>query len=118
MVAATVITALAHTSLVPGNELDRTHGLDWYDSKARFYDSILLRTNSMDKKAGDYTWLSPYLWCAANPIRFTDPSGEEVENNNGIEFNLKLHDIRDYIGKEFREFYNIIRNDKLHTFVI
>ena len=58
-------------------ELDRTHGLDWYDSKARFYDSILLRTNSMDKKAGDYTWLSPYLWCAANPIRFTDFNGEE-----------------------------------------
>ena len=59
-------------------ELDRTHGLDWYDSKSRFYDSILLRTNSMDKKAGDYTWLSPYLWCAANPIRFTDPTGEEI----------------------------------------
>ena len=58
-------------------ELDRTHGLDWYDSQARFYDSILLRTNSMDKKAGDYTWLSPYLWCAANPIRFTDFNGEE-----------------------------------------
>ena len=115
MVAATVITALAHTSPVLGNvrsvvredgavvesneyypygglfsatpsvqpykygakELDRTHGLDWYDSKARFYDSILLRTNSMDKKAGDYTWLSPYLWCAANPIRFTDFNGEE-----------------------------------------
>ena len=113
MVAATVITALAHTSPVLGNgrsvvredgvvvesneyypygglfsatpsvqpykygakELDRTHGLDWYDSKARFYDSILLRTNSMDKKAGDYTWLSPYLWCAANPIHFTDPTG-------------------------------------------
>ena len=61
-------------------ELDRTHGLDWYDSKARFYDSVLLRTNSMDKKAGDYTWLSPYLWCAANPIRFTDPTGKFLES--------------------------------------
>ncbi len=59
-------------------ELDRTHGLDWYDSKARFYDPLLGRTNSMDKKAGDYTWLSPYLWCAANPIRFTDPDGRIV----------------------------------------
>ena len=121
MVAATVITALAHTSPVLGNvrsvvredgavvesneyypygglfsatpsvqpykygakELDRTHGLDWYDSKARFYDSILLRTNSMDKKAGDYTWLSPYLWCAANPIRFTDPTGMYLLNEDG-----------------------------------
>ena len=59
-------------------ELDRTHGLDWYDSKARFYDSILLRTNSMDKKAGDYTWLSPYSWCGGNPIKFVDPDGMDV----------------------------------------
>ncbi len=43
----------------------------------RFYDSLLLRTNSIDKKADDYNWLSPYLWCAANPIRFTDFNGEE-----------------------------------------
>ena len=57
-------------------ELDRTHGLDWYDSKARFYDPLLGRANSMDKKAGDYTWLSPYLWCAANPIKFVDPDGK------------------------------------------
>ena len=60
-------------------EFDRTHGLDWYDSKARFYDSILLRTNSVDKKAGDYTWLSPYLWCGGNPIKFVDPDGRKVE---------------------------------------
>ena len=123
MVAATVITALAHTSPVLGNgrsvvredgvvvesneyypygglfsatpsaqpykygskELDRTHGLDWYDSKARFYDPLLGRANSMDKKAGDYTWLSPYCWCAANPIRFTDPDGMALWqfNENG-----------------------------------
>ena len=57
-------------------ELDRTHGLDWYDSKARFYDPLLGRANSIDKKAGDYTWLSPYLWCAANPIKFVDPDGK------------------------------------------
>ncbi len=64
-------------------ELDRTHGLDWYDSQARFYDSVLLRTNSIDKKAGDYTWLSPYLWCAANPIHFTDPTGMYLLNEDG-----------------------------------
>ena len=71
-------------------ELDRTHGLDWYDSKARFYDSILLRTNSMDKKAGDYTWLSPYLWCAANPIRFTDPSGMYILGKDGQRVSLNM----------------------------
>ena len=74
---------VATTKTTFGNELDRTHGLDWYDSKARFYDSVLLRTNSMDKKAGDYTWLSPYSWCAANPIRFTDPTGMYLLNEDG-----------------------------------
>ena len=74
---------VATTKTTFGNELDRTHGLDWYDSKARFYDSVLLRTNSVDKKAGDYTWLSPYSWCAANPIRFTDPTGMYILGKDG-----------------------------------
>ena len=76
---------VANTKTTFGNELDRTHGLDWYDSKARFYDPLLGRANSMDKKAGDYTWLSPYCWCAANPIRFTDPDGMALWqfNENG-----------------------------------
>ena len=72
---------VATTKTTFGNELDRTHGLDWYDSKARFYDSVLLRTNSIDKKAGDYTWLSPYSWCAGNPIHFTDPTGKFLLEN-------------------------------------
>ncbi len=72
---------VATTKTTFGNELDRTHGLDWYDFQARFYDSILLRTNSVDKKAGDYTWLSPYSWCAGNPIRFTDPTGKFLLEN-------------------------------------
>ena len=94
-------------------ELDRTHGLDWYDSQARFYDSILLRTNSMDKKAGDYTWLSPYLWCAANPIRFTDPTWENavitIENDTiTIQVNIFIQGANDLLLKEYYD--NIMQN--------
>ena len=47
-------------------ELDRTHGLDLYDSEARWYDSLLGRTSTMDTLGEKYYSLSPYLWCAGN----------------------------------------------------
>ena len=73
----------ATTSMQPykysSKELDRTHGLDLYDSQARWYDSILGRTTTMDLLAEKYYGISPYAWCAGNPITHTDPTGKEVE---------------------------------------
>ena len=75
-------------------ELDRQNGLDWYDSQARMYDPLLGRTPTMDPLAEEYYPISPYAWCAANPIRFIDENGrnyyyfdsngdfERVEVNN------------------------------------
>ncbi|MDD6019843.1 MAG: hypothetical protein PUD41_05410 [bacterium] len=59
--------------------LDRTHGLDLYDSEARWYDSLLGRTSTMDPLAEKYYSLSPYLWCAGNPVRFVDPDGRIIK---------------------------------------
>ena len=59
-------------------ELDRTHGLDLYDSEARWYDSLLGRTTTMDPKAEKYYSISPYLWCAGNPVKNVDPSGRII----------------------------------------
>ena len=59
-------------------ELDRENGLDLYDSKARFYDSMIGRTPTQDPLAEKYSGVSPYLWCAGNPIRFIDPLGEST----------------------------------------
>ena len=64
-----------------GKELDRENGLDWLDSQARWYDPATGRTNTMDPKAEDYPAISPYTWCAGNPVRFTDPTGMEVNIN-------------------------------------
>ena len=61
-----------------GKELDRENGLDWYDSQARHYDPTTGRTPTMDSKAESYYSLSPYLWCAGNPVRNIDPTGEEL----------------------------------------
>ena len=59
-------------------ELDRENGLDLYDSKARMYDPTIGRTPTQDPMAEKYYSMSPYLWCAGNPITFTDPNGEDL----------------------------------------
>ena len=64
-------------------ELDRENGLDLYDSKARMYDPTIGRTPTQDPMAEKYYSMSPYLWCAANPITFTDPTGMAVFWHNG-----------------------------------
>ncbi len=60
-----------------GKELDRENGLDWLDSQARMYDPLTGRTPTMDPMSEKYYHLSPYLWCAGNPLRFIDLTGKE-----------------------------------------
>ena len=43
-------------------ELDRMHGLDWYDSSARYYDHVLGRFHQMDPLAEKYYAWSPYAY--------------------------------------------------------
>ena len=77
-------------------ELDRQNGLDWYDSQARHYDSLIGRTPTMDALAEDYYPISPYAWCGGNPLLLTDPTGEEwiisssVDKNGGVHVNIRV----------------------------
>ena len=66
-----------------GKELDRENGLDWLDSQARMYDFIIGRTPTMDPMSEKYYPLSPYLWCAGNPIRLMDNDGKKWLDING-----------------------------------
>ena len=60
-------------------ELDKMHGLDWYDSSARYYDHVLGRFHQIDPLAEKYYSWSPYAYCMGNPIKATgkDVNGEE-----------------------------------------
>ena len=64
--------------LFGGKELDRTSGLDLYDFEARAYDPALGRFRQPDPLAESYRPLSPYLYCAANPLANVDPSGMKI----------------------------------------
>ena len=61
-----------------GKELDRMHGLDWYDHGARNYDAALPVWTTMDPLAEEYYDLSPYTYCAGNPIACRDENGEWI----------------------------------------
>ena len=71
-------TASAQPCKYGSKELDRTNGLDLYDSEARWYDPLLGRTTTMDPLAEKYYGLSPYAWCAGNPVKFVDPDGNTI----------------------------------------
>ena len=63
-----------------GKELDRMHGLDWYDYGARHMDGM--RFTTMDPMAESYYHLSPYSYCGGNPVNRIDPTGMDWYQNS------------------------------------
>ena len=67
-----------------GKELDRTHGLDWYDYGARMYDPALAHWMVPDPLAEKHYGISPYVYCHDNPINAIDPDGKNpIFNTRG-----------------------------------
>ncbi len=58
-----------------GKEINRFSGLDLHDFSARWYDQQLCRFTTPDPLQEKYPHLSPYLYCAANPLRYTKSTG-------------------------------------------
>ena len=58
-------------------ELDRMHGLDWYDYGARHYDMALGRFTTMDPLVEKCYWISSYTYCLNNPANLIDPDGRD-----------------------------------------
>ena len=58
-------------------EKDSETGLSYFGS--RYYSSDLSVWLSVDPMSDKYPSLSPYVYCADNPVRCVDPNGEEYE---------------------------------------
>lgn len=62
-----------------GKELDKMHGLNMYDFGARWYDVAgVPMWTSIDPLAEKYYHVSPYAYCAGNPVMLVDPDGKTV----------------------------------------
>ena len=89
-----------------GKELDRTHGLDWYDHGARHYDPITGRWNTMDKMCEKYYDVSPYASCGDDPVNAVDPDGKQVRPQGKEEIAMILSTLQE----EYRNFVSIGKN--------
>ncbi len=107
-----------------GKELDRMHGLDWYDYGARHMDGM--RFTTIDPLAGDYYSISPYAYCANNPINAIDPDGRKVYvfstklpspykkvRNSGATHTFTVVKTQD--GREYRFAYGPTDDDFFHS---
>ena len=88
-----------------GKELITLNGLNEYDFGARNYYPAVPAFTRIDPMAEKYPWLSPYLYCANNPVNYVDPDGQEWRatiSSSGyyVDFSwIESKDARDENGK-------------------
>ena len=61
-----------------GKELVSANGLNMYDFGARLHYPAIPQFDRVDPLCETYTWLSPYLYCANNPVNAFDPDGRST----------------------------------------
>ena len=103
-----------------GKELERMHGLDWYDYGARHLDAALGRWSTIDPMAEKYYHLSPYNYCENNPIKFVDPDGcstwvKQIEEGKYeiIGGDLKDKDLNIYVYSQDKNGEYTIRGESI-----
>ena len=100
-------TTTAHYSLLTANssytfsakEKDSETGLSYFGS--RYYSSDLSVWLSVDPMSDKYPSMSPYVYCANNPVKLVDPNGEEV-CDGGDPSSKRLRRFYDYFDKKIR----------------
>ena len=101
-----------------GKERDSETGFSYFG--ARYYDSDLMTGwLSVDPMADKYPSLSPYNYCAWNPVKLVDPDGRKIDSTsmnenirNLITENVYFSEAVDVLAKDERNIYKFNPMDK------
>ena len=94
-----------------GKDLDRVAGLNTYGYGARQYFSALPVWDRVDPECEKYYNISPYAYCANNPIILKDYKGEKIIYAWGtsISFKIALYEVIGYLSSHSCDnLYNIL----------
>ncbi len=72
-----------------GKEFDGTFGLNTYDYGARQHYPVLARWDRIDPLCEKYYGISPYAYCANNPVNAIDPDGKLIVFAKGVSEEFK-----------------------------
>ena len=98
------------THTFSAKEKDTETGLSYFGS--RYYSSDLSIWLSVDPMSDKYPSLSPYVYCADNPVKLVDPNGEEMtENQYKWEYNQTTGKIS-YIGDDGGKYHQTVEMTK------
>ena len=90
----------------------RSGGLNEYRFPARDYVPGFPRFTTVDPMCEGTPWLSPYAYCAGNPVMYIDPSGAEVRGASRADAKKIAEDLKDIFRDEtFNEFRTLITNN-------
>ena len=106
----------SHRLCFIGKERDSETGFSYFG--ARYYDSdILTGWLSVDPLADKYPNLSPYAYCAWNPVKLVDPDGEEIIlSKSAEEIHNQYYNKKGY--EEYTNLYNQLKNKTDILFIV
>jgi RHS repeat-associated protein len=90
------------THTFSAKEKDTETGLSYFG--ARYYSSDLSIWLSVDPMSDKYPSLSPYAYCANNPVKFNDPDGRWIpglDDNGNVTYTAEKGDNYDTFVKQF-----------------
>ena len=118
-----------------GKELDEETGYSYFG--ARYYDpAVLTAWLSVDPMSDKYPGISPYAYCAWNPLRIVDPDGKDVyiygdensktkalqqiqQKSKNMKFSINEQGLLTYEGKaktkQEKYMRKIIENQNIHV---
>jgi RHS repeat-associated protein len=94
-------------------EKDSETGLSYFGS--RYYSSDLSVWLSVDPMSDKYASLSPYVYCANNPVMLVDPDGEAIDPASQDEWNNNKQQITSTIVNRLFRLVTNTQEDRSYT---